>query len=134
MKIINNRQLLCTFSNKKEFEDVVEEIKKFYSTIPIRFFVFSNEKKEEEVYITYNIPGFSDEKQDRFPNTISVHRKKQTNTIYSINALNQIIRDENDGEFVKNYQVNWEYYQNSLILKNEVSIKIIPLKILTIIS
>jgi hypothetical protein len=30
--------------------------------------------------------------------------------------------------------LNWEFYKNSLIITNEVSVKIIPLKIFDIIS
>ena len=38
------------------------------------------------------------------------------------------------GVFDKTYQLNWEYYNNSLIITNEISVKIIPLKIFDIIS
>ena len=40
--------------------------------------------------LTYNIDSPTDILQ--LPNTILVHRKKQTNTLYTINALNEVIK------------------------------------------
>ena len=130
----DNRQLLCTFSEEKLYGSVVHEIKKFYSIETGKFFVFSNVKVPNEIYITYNvIPEFNKE-LPKFPNTISIHRKKQTNTLYTLNAMNQIIRDENNGIFDKNHKVNWELYQNSLIITGDVSIRIISLRIHDILN
>lgn len=130
----DNRQLLCTFADTKTFKEVVEEIKKFYSITTAKFFVFENSTNPKEIYITYNVIPPNEKELPKFPNTISIHRKKQTNTLYTLNAMNQIIRDENDGVFDKNHKVNWEHYQNSLIITGEISIKIIPLKIHDILS
>ena len=48
--------------------------------------------------------------------------------------MNKLITEENNGVFDKSYQLNWEYYKNSLIITNEVSVKIISLKIFDVIS
>lgn len=130
----DNRQLLCTFSNAKTFKETIGDIKRFYSMPPAKFFVFANENNLDEMYITYNTSPSTNGEYSKFPNTISVHRKKHVNCIFSLNAMNQIIRDENEGVFDRNHEVKWEYYKNSLIIKNEISIKIIPLKLVHIIS
>lgn len=129
----NKRQLLCTFSTVKSFRKAVEDIKSFYKVQNNRFFVFSNTISQTEVFITYNILS---ENRDfpKFPNTISIHRKKQTNTLYTLNAMNQVIKDENDGVFDKTFSVNWSLYQNSLIITGDPSIRVIPIKILEIVS
>jgi hypothetical protein len=129
----DNRQLLCTFADTKSFRGIIEEIKKFYSIPSAKFFVFINNNNPKEIYITYNIISNGGE-LPKFPNTISIHRKKQTNTLYTLNAMNQVIKDENEGVFDKNHIVNWEHYQNSLIIIGDISIKIIPLKIHDILS
>jgi hypothetical protein len=98
-----------------------------------RFFVFVNTNSPEAVYITYNILS-SGKEFPKFPNTISIHRKKQTNTLYTLNAMNQIIRDENGGVFDKTFSVNWTLYQNSLIITGEPAIRILPIKLLEIIN
>jgi|ERR1035437_596365 hypothetical protein len=131
--MIEKRQLLCTFSNTKSYKIIIEEIKKFYEIYNGRFFVFSNENSPEEVYVTYNIINV-DKKITKFPNTISIHRKKQTNTLYSLNSLNKIIEDENGGVLDKTFSVNWSLYSNSFIILNNNMIKIIPIKLLEIIN
>ena len=129
----DKRQLLCTFSSVKVYKSTIEEIKKFYNVYNGRFFVFSNVNSPDEVYITYNIINDKNE-FPKFTNTISIHRKKQTNTLYTLNAMNQIIKDENGGVFDKTFSVNWMLYQNSLIITSDPSIRVLPIKVLEIIN
>lgn len=129
----DKRQLLCTFSSVQTFKQTIEEVKKFYSVYNNRFFVFTNVNVPKEVFVTYNILNEGKE-FPKFPNTISIHRKKQTNTLYTLNAMNQIIKDENDGVFDRSYPVKWELYNNSLIITGTPSIRILPIKILEIVS
>ena len=129
----DNRQLLCTFSNAKDFKEVIEDIKKFYN-IHNKMFVFSNTKNPKDIYITYNIINEDGKDFPKFKNTISIHRKKQTNTLYTLNAMNQVIKDENNGEFDKSFEVNWKLYESSLIITGDTGVRIIPLKIFDIIS
>jgi hypothetical protein len=134
----DKRQLLCTFSSVISFKTTIEEIKKFYTVYNNRFFVFSNVNVPKEVFVTYNI--LSEGKEfPKFPNTISIHRKKQTHTLYTLNAMNQIIKDENGGVFDRDFSVDWSLYTNSLIivdtsLADTTSIKIIPIKLLEIVN
>lgn len=132
-RIMNDkRQLLCTFSTVSAFKTTLEEIKKFYSVYNNRFFIFTNVASPKEVFITYNILSEGRE-FPKFPNTISIHRKKQTNTLYTLNAMNQIIKDENNGVFDKSYSVDWSLYNNSLIITGTPSIRVLPIKILEIV-
>lgn len=130
---MKDTQLLCTFSIPTEYKLVLEQIKSFYKLSNNKIFVFNNEKNNNELYLTYNIV-YTESGLKKLPNTISVHRKKQTNTLYTLNAMNKLITEENNGVFDKSYQLNWEYYKNSLIITNEVSVKIISLKIFDVIS
>ena len=57
-----------------------------------------------------------------------------TNTLYTINALNDLIRELNDGKLDKNFQINWSNYQNCLLLTNENGLNKIPTKIHKIID
>jgi len=130
------RQLLCTFSTDSLFEKTIEEIRRFYRVSDEgKFFVFLNTLTPKEVFITYNVIGIQEtQTKNKLHDTISIHRKKQTNTLYTLNAMNRLIEDENNGVFDKQFSVNWQLYQNSLIITNEISVKIIPIKILDIIS
>ena len=123
----DNRQLLCSFSNSNDYRSLAEEIRKFYEVYSNRIFAFSNVKNPKEVYLTYNVLNMRKD-APKFPNTILIHRKKQTNTLYTLNAMNRLIEEEN-GQADKTYVVNWALYSNSLIITGDVSIRIIPLKI-----
>jgi len=130
------RQLLCTFSTDTTFEKTIEEIKRFYRISDDgKFFVFLNTISPKEIFITYNVIGIQEnQSKNKLHDTISIHRKKLTNTLYTLNAMNRLIEDENNGVFDKKFSVNWSLYQNSLIITNEISVKIIPIKIFDIIS
>lgn len=130
MSDLENRQLLCTFTNSKDFRQTAEEIQKFYEIYSKRIFAFSNIKNPKEIYLTYNVMNMQ-RGSPKFPNTILIHRKKQTNTLYTLNAMNRLIEEEN-GRADSSYVVNWNLYENSLIITGEVSIRIIPLKIFNV--
>ena len=129
----DKRQLLCTFSLVTTFKNTIEDIKKFYIVNGNRFFIFTNVTSPKEVFITYNITCDT-KKFPKFPNTISIHRKKDYNILYTLNAMNQIIKDENAGVFDKRFSVDWNNYSNSLIITGTPLIRVIPIKLLEIIN
>ena len=98
-----------------------------------KIYVFENGNDSNQLICTYNVEYEEDFIQGSH-DTISLHRKKMTNTLYTINALNDLIRELNDGRLDKSYQINWEDYQNCLLLTNENGLNKIPTKIYTIID
>ena len=118
-----NRQLLCTFCSSDNISKTLDLIYNTYDNCN-RVFIFSNFKNKNEFYLTYNVIN----NIKKIPNTILIHRKKEFNILYTINSLNQLIRDENGGVFDKSYIVNWKLYENSLIINGDISVKIIQLK------
>jgi hypothetical protein len=130
---MRNKQLLCTFTNSKEYNDIIKEIKYFYNIINGKIFLLCNVNNPKELYVTYNVE-LIEGNQSKFRNTISVHRKKETNTLYTLNAMNKLIAEENGGVFDKTFQLDWNLYRNSIILTSDVSVKIVSIKIFDIIS
>jgi hypothetical protein len=124
------KQLLCTFSNSSQYTDALKEIPKQYTLIDNKIFIFANENNLRELYLTFNVE--KREQINRYKGTISIHRKKQTNTLYTLNAMNKLIADENNGVFDKSFQLNWDLYKNSIILTNEIGVKIVSLKLFSI--
>lgn len=116
-------QLLCTFAHKTDLNIVTEYIQSNYVIPEQRIFVFSNANVQDNLYCTYN----ANETSRRGQNTISIHRKKETNTLYTVNALNEVIRSVNNGILDKTFQLDWTMYQNSFILTDDTSFRIIPL-------
>jgi hypothetical protein len=82
---------------------------------------------------TYNVE-FEEDFVENVQDTISLHRKKQSNSLYTINALNEIIRSLNNGVLDKSFPVPWENYRNTLLLTNETGLNKIPTRIYTIID
>jgi len=106
-------QLLCTFAHRKDLDLIIDYISKSYTISEKRLFVFSNTDKNSELYVTYNVEP---DDYKKTPNTIMIHRKKETNTLYTVNALNAIIRKSNNGVLDKKFVINWQIYDNSLML------------------
>ena len=128
--MITQKQLLCTFSNRVQYTDILKEIPQQYKLIDNKIFIFANENNLRELYLTFNVE--KNDLNNRFKGTISIHRKKQTNTLYTLNAMNKLIADENNGVYDRNFQLSWELYKNSIILTNDIGVKIVPLKLFSI--
>jgi len=123
-------QLLCTFTTELTFEDLLNEIFETHELFSRKIFILKLEPSKELV-VSYNIVPNRD---NRFlPNSIMVHRKKESNTMYTINALNRLIVDEN-GSLDKSYQVDWEKHRNSVILTDGDGYKVMKTSLFRIID
>ena len=70
-------------------------------------YVLQNKSDLDELFVTYNIDtAFKPDKP--LGDTILVHRKKQSNTLYTINALNELVKEENNGVLDKSFAIDWE--------------------------
>jgi hypothetical protein len=122
--------LLCTFTNKKDYDFVIDDIIDCYDIIFNKIYCLENVSNSNEVFLTYNI----EDHQKDLEKTISIHRKKQTNTLYTINSINEIILLNNNNVLDKNYKIDWEQYRNSILITNEGGLKVIRTKIFDIID
>ena len=127
-------QLLCTFTQKDKLEDILSLIILCNDILYEKVYVFQNGKDRDQLICTYNVEYDADNHPDDIPNTISLHRKKQSNTLYTINALNEVIRELNGGVLDKRFPIPWEQYQNSLLLTNDTGLNKIPTKIHSIVD
>ena len=106
--------LLCTFTNPREKRKTLDLIIDKYDILYNKIFLLKNVDNDRELMCTYNIS--IDENYSELDNTILLHRKKQTNTLYTINALNSLIQVLNNGILDTSYQVDWSNFRNSLLL------------------
>jgi len=129
-------QLLCTFTTHSKLNLVIDSIIDSYTILFDKIYVFQNEDDMGQLICTYNIEMVEDyyDGDEAISGTISLHRKKQSNTLYTINALNEAIRSLNNGVLDKSFPIPWERYQNNLLLTNESGLNIIPTKIFKIIN
>ena len=127
-------QLLCTFCAKKDIETTIEEIRKVYKLAFNSVYVLNNVDDDNQVILTYNIDTNYAVKETLVPSTISVHRKKQTNTIYTINAINKLIEEKNNGVLDKNFKIDWNELQNTVLVTAYGKLKKVNTKISHIIN
>ena len=126
-----NNKLYCTFLQDEGVNEVVEKILEEHDILFNKIFVLVA-LDDNKTMLTYNIDGPVYNLQ--LPNTILVHRKKQTNTLYTINALNEVIRYLNDGVLDTTYQVDWTRFRNSLLLTRPGGFKKVRTRLKTIIE
>ena len=119
-------QLLCTFAHRKDLDLIVDYVKKSYTVSEKRMFVFSDANSRQDLYVTYNVKP---DDYGKTPNTIMIHRKKETNTLYTVNALNAIIKKANNGVLDKKFIINWPVYENSLMLNDGNDVRHIHLNL-----
>ena len=108
-----NNKLFCTFTSLDDLEKTVVEVKSSYDILYKKIFVLYI-KSNDEYVCTYNVEPSSVE--SILPNTILVHRKKESNTLYTINALNELIKLLNGGVVDVRYKINWQHYRNTILL------------------
>ena len=126
-------QLLCTFTRQARFNETIDVIVSCNDILYEKIYVFQNQQDLTQLICTYNVE-FIDNFEENIENTISLHRKKQSNTLYTINALNEVIREKNNGVLDKSYMVDWNEFSNTLLLTNEMGLQKIPTKIYQIID
>tara|TARA_Y100000389_G_scaffold74353_1_gene70966 strand:+ start:368 stop:772 length:405 start_codon:yes stop_codon:yes gene_type:complete len=132
MVFMNNR-LYCTFVPEENIESTVDQIKGSYSILFNKIFILES-LDGEKIMLTYNVDMGNSSGEFLINNTILVHRKKQTNTLYTINALNELIKSLNNGYLDKSYAVNWNDYRNSILLIQSDGYKRIDTKVRNIIN
>lgn len=126
-----SNKLFCTFATEETLEPVLEEIQARYNIIYNKIFVLYS-KSQDEYICTYNV-DFGNVGQF-LENTILVHRKKESNTLYTINALNTLIKELNDGKLDTTYRVNWTDFKNCILLTKGPELKRINTKLHRIIE
>ena len=126
-----NNKLFCTFTDLDSLDSLLEEIQSKYTIIYNKLFVLEIIDKDEYV-VTYNVEQGNVHTIP--PNTILEHRKKESNTLYTINALNELIKKLNGGVVDTKYQVDWQHYRNCILLTQHNELNQLNTKIYKIIE
>ena len=127
-------QLLATFTTKKDMDDSVKKITDSYTIVFNKIYVLQNEDNVNELICTYNVDTKNGVDYNAVKNTISLHRKKHSNTLYTINALNEVIANLNNGIIDSKFIVPWENFKNTLMVTNADGLNKINTRIYKIIK
>jgi len=126
-----NNKLFCTFTTLEDLDSLINDLQSQYDIMYNKMFVL-HVKSNNEYVVTYNVDQANVSSIP--PNTILVHRKKDSNTLYTINALNELIKRLNDGVVDPRFRVNWQHYRNTILLTQQNELKELKTKIHTIIE
>lgn len=125
-------KLFCTFSTKEDLDQTLATIQNQYKILFDKIFILYIKSTEEYVF-TYNV-DHNNMTNVILGNTILLHRKKESNTLYTINALNDLIKSLNGGVLDTSFTIDWKDYQNCILLTHSGDLKKLDTKIYKIIS
>jgi hypothetical protein len=123
-------KLLCTFTPEENVENLLNYVTGNYALTSNKIFVLYI-KSNNEYVVTYNLDTIN---SNILENTISVHRKKDSNTLYTLNGLNEIVKALNNGIVDPKFSINWNHYKNSILLTREGELKILKTKLYKILT
>ena len=127
-------QLLASFTTKEDLDKTIQKIKNAYTIAFGKIYVLQNEKSVNELICTYNVDLEKGADYNDVKGTISLHRKKHSNTLYTINALNEVISNLNNGVVDSKFIVPWENFKNTLMVTNSNGLNKINTRIYKIIK
>ena len=126
-----NNRLFCTFTSLDNLDNLLSGLAKKYDILYNKMFVL-HVKSNNEYAVTYNVDQGN---INNIPeNTILVHRKKETNSLYTINALNQLIKSLNHGVVDTNFIIDWQHYKNCILLTQHNELKQLNTRIFRIVE
>jgi hypothetical protein len=126
-----NNRLFATFTQLDNIDPLINDLALSYDIMYNKMFVLFV-KSTNEYVITYNV---EQNNVGSIPaNTILVHRKKESNTLYTINALNDLIRKLNGGAVDPSFRINWQHYRNCILLTQHGEVKQLNTKIYKIVE
>ena len=126
-----SNKLFCTFATEDSLDSVLQEVQERYKIIYNKIFVLYS-KSQDEYICTYNV-DFGNV-GTFLENTILVHRKKESNTLYTINALNTLIKELNEGVLDTSFRINWSDYRNCILLTKGPELKRVNTKLYKIVE
>ena len=126
-----NNKLFATFTGLDTLDELIISLSSTYTIMYNKMFVLYV-KSTDEYVVTYNVEQSN---VSGIPvNTILVHRKKESNTLYTINALNDLIKKLNGGVVDPTFRVDWQHYKNCILLTNHNELKQLNTKVHKIIN
>jgi len=124
-------QLLLRFSSE---ENVYADVQLIMENMPLAdgwLYILRNKLNPNNYYITFNVPRSELATSLKLADVIVVHRKKDYNTIFTINALNQIQKQATGLDAIDaRWPFPFDLYQNCILLYTDEGIDIIPTKII----
>ena len=124
-------QLVCVFTVKENLDYITNIIESTYLVLFKKIFILGI-RDSEEFICSFNID--KEMQRKKLPNAMLVHRKRDTNTIYTINSLNALIKQQNQGVLDKSFKIEWTNYSNGILLLSSNELKFLNTYLYQIIN
>jgi hypothetical protein len=124
--------LLASFIMTDDEQKIQEEVEFIVNNIEITnnlIFLLEDKENPEKKIITYNAVVEKGKPFNPRLFTMRMHRKKQTNTLYTINALNAAVASQHDGKTGRDLKLDWTQYENSILLTSGKELKAHPVEV-----
>ena len=124
--------LLASFLMTDDEQKIQEEVEFIVNNIEITnnlIFLLEDKDNPEKKIITYNAVVEKGKPFNPRLFTMRMHRKKQTNTLYTINALNASVASQHDGKTGRDLKLDWTQYENSILLTSGKELKAHPVEV-----
>ncbi len=124
--------LLASFLMTDDEQKIQEEVEFIVNNIEITnnlIFLLEDKDNPEKKIITYNAVVEKGKPFNPRLFTMRMHRKKQTNTLYTINALNAAVASQHDGKTGRDLKLDWTQYENSILLTSGKELKAHPVEV-----
>ncbi len=134
-KKTNRGILLASFINTDDEDKILTEVQFIADKLNVTnnyVFLLANKDDPQKKILTYNALVEKGSVYNPRLYTTRIHRKKQTNTLYTINALNAAVALDNNGQTGRHLRLDWEKYQNSILLTEGKNLKVYPVEVLKI--
>ncbi len=130
---MNKTILLASFIFPERLDWFLDYLENKFNISKEKVFIFQNLDDESKIIVTFKLKLINGKRinlKKYFPNAIPIHKKGTA--IYTINALNKLIEKETGLEAgnidYKNHRIEWDNYQDSLILNNSNELTIYRIK------
>jgi len=124
--------LLASFLVSAGEKEELEEVQAIADTMTLTnqyIFLLRHKDNPAKKILTYNAITEKGTPFNARLFTMRIHRKKHTNTLYTINALNLALAQDHDGQTGKHLQLDWEKYANSILLSVNKTLQVHPIEV-----
>lgn len=127
--------LLASFITTESSDQIQQEVQFIADNLNLTapyIFLLGNVEDPTKKILTYNAQTERGQSFNPRLYTLRLHRKKQTNTLYTINALNLALAKEHEGASGSHLRLDWEAYRNTMLLTAGKKLQVYPIEVLKI--
>lgn len=117
----NNNLLLCSFVTNSPFSvaRTINDIKKNFEVPNGMVMVYTTKEDPKLVFLVYNVVNKKDvDFRRKMRDTISVKRHKETNTLFSVPAVKEMSKTEDQSRKTNRgfVEITWKNYEKSIVI------------------